>query len=79
MTNMADVNRLAENFTLGSILSEYGNNTYDEIIEALDDGYIPDEVLAWYPFQDFSPEELLEAIEDLRNQFLMFYKQTKEV
>lgn len=79
MTNMADVNRLAENFTLGSILSEYGNNTYDEIIEALDDGYIPDNVLAWYPFQDFSPEELLEAIEDLRNQFLMFYKQTKEV
>lgn len=79
MTNMADVSRLAENFTLGSILSEYGNNTYDEIIEALDDGYIPDGVLAWYPFQDFSPEELLDAIEDLRNQFLMFYKQTKEV
>lgn len=71
MINM-ETNRMAENYALGFFLSEIGNVTYDELMEAFSDNKVPDDVVIWEPFEDYSCDSLIYFIEGLRNDFLKF-------
>lgn len=72
MMDMMNINRLAENYALGFFLSEQGEVSYDELMEALSDNKVPDEVTIWQPFEDYSCDSLIYFIEGLRNDFLKF-------
>lgn len=72
MVNKADINRMAENYAMGFFLSEQGEVTYDELMEALDKNELPDDVTVWQPFEDYSCDSLIYFIEALRDDYLNF-------
>ena len=67
-----EIERMAENYALGTFLTEWDNLTYDEIMESLDRDEVPDLVHIWLPFENYSCAELMDYIENLRNDYLNF-------
>ena len=57
---------------VGTALSDFGGLTADEIIEKLEAGEIPDEVVVWEPFEYYNARNLLEVIDGFRAQFRRF-------
>ena len=48
MTKLAEVERIAENMSLMQYLADWDDDlTYDEIMESLNDGTIPEGVYVW--------------------------------
>jgi hypothetical protein len=67
-----EIERMAENYALGTFLTEWGELTYDEIMGSLDRDEIPEQVDIWQPFEWYSCENLIQFIENLRNDYLNF-------
>lgn len=74
-----EVERLAENYALGTYLTEWGELNYDEIIDALYKGNVPEDVIIWSPFESMKLEDLSDFIEITRNDFIGFYNRVKGV
>lgn len=72
---LADAERLAENMALGQFLSDWDVDAtnYDEIMESLTKGEIPDDVYVWEVVENEPPEVLANLIEGMRNDFMHFY------
>ena len=71
---------LASNFAMDFVFSDTGDLTFNEIYDELSNGNIPKECLVWQPFENFWADRLLQIIDDLANEFLLFYSvmKTKE-
>ena len=69
---LMEIERMAENYALGTFLTEWDELTYDEIIESFERDEIPAQVDIWLPFESYSCAELIEFIENLRNDYLNF-------
>lgn len=67
-----EIERMAENYALGTFLTEWDELSYDEIMEALDRDEIPEEVSVWLPFEGYDCADLMEFIENLRNDYINF-------
>lgn len=67
-----EIERMAENYALGTFLTEWDNLTYGEIMKSLDRDEVPDLVHIWLPFENYSCAELRDYIENLRNDYLNF-------
>ena len=72
--NVADANLLAEQLAMGEYLSDWGDYTYDEVMEAFWKGEIFNDVILWEVVENDAPEAVANMIEGLRNQFLYFYE-----
>ena len=67
-----EIERMAENYALGTFLTEWDKLTYDEIMDSFARDEIPAQVDIWQPFEGYSCENLIEFIENLRNEYLNF-------
>jgi len=67
-----EIERMAENYALGTFLTEWDELTYDEIMDSFARDEIPAQVDIWQPFENYSCAELMEYIENLRNDYLNF-------
>jgi hypothetical protein len=73
LMNLADAERLAEQLAMAQYLSDWGDSTYDEVVESMNNGVIPDDVYVWEVIENEAPEVVISMIEGLRNEFLYFY------
>ena len=67
-----DVERMAEDYALRTFLSAQGDTNYDELMEALNNNEVPDDIVIWEPFAGYSCDLLMFFIEGLRNEYLTF-------
>jgi hypothetical protein len=72
------IEREAENYALSTYLTEFELNSYDEIMEALYDDIVLDDVVIWQPFENFNLDDLAKFIEITRNDFLAFAQKITE-
>jgi hypothetical protein len=67
-----EIERMAENYALGTFLTDWDELTYNEIMDSFARDEIPEQVIIWLPFEGYSCESLIEFIENLRNDYLNF-------
>jgi hypothetical protein len=73
---MKTVEQFAELHALGLFLSEWAGD-YATIIEQLNNEIFSEDLTVWQPFEDCLGFELVELIEDTKNDYLVFYSQVK--
>ena len=69
--------KLASNFAIDFVFSDIGPYSLDFIYDELSNGHIPEEAFMWKPFEDYNADELLKIIDNLANEFLLFYSVLK--
>lgn len=78
MDNMT-IERTAKNYALATYLTEFEDNSYDEVIEAFFKDTIPEGVIVWQPFEDMNLADLADFIEITRNDFLTFADKVRDI
>ena len=73
------IRELAENEAMLTILSDIGDLTTDEIVEAWQNDKMPDEILVWEPFEYLDPKYLLERWHEFAGQFERLIIQGREL
>ena len=61
-----------------TVLSDLGDLLPEEILNRLDDGETPDEIVVWYPFEECDPETIADHIRTFARQFERFAEKVKE-
>jgi len=69
---------LTEEFAIGICLSKTGDLSFDEILESLYEGHIPNNVVAWEPFEWQSPSTLADTITDMELVLLNYGRKLLE-
>ena len=71
-------NNIFQEYALGSILSDSAELEYDTIMESLENGVIPDDVIVWAPFEYEDPRILANRLEDFHDMFITFAEELEE-
>lgn len=71
-------NNIFEQYALGSVLSDSAELGYDEIMESLQNGEIPEDVIVWAPFEYEDTRALAERIEEFHDIFKAFAEDLEE-
>ena len=67
-----NLDQLAWEEAVSTVVSDLGDLTADQIIEYLEAGEIPNGVIVWEPFEYYGARNLLEAIDGFHAQFKRF-------
>ena len=65
-------NTLVDQYALGTILTDSAELDYDYIISKLEEGEIPEDVIVWQPFENYSPNVLASILDDVREGYRCF-------
>jgi len=57
------IRQVLEQEALALVLSDVEGLNYGDVMESLDKGEFPDNLLVWQPFEDYQPNELAETLE----------------
>lgn len=71
-------NNIFQEYALGSILSDSAELDYDTIMESLENGVVPDDVIVWQPFEYEDPRILANRLEDFHDMFITFAEELEE-
>lgn len=63
---------LIKEYAIGAVFSDTAEKSYTALVEELEQGNIPEEVLVWQPFETLDPQALLEQVEEQYNIFEHF-------
>lgn len=74
-----DIEQSAKYYALDTYLSDYGDSTYEDILEAFYKNIVPYDVTIWQPFEDFDLSNLAYYIETTFNDFTTFANKIKEI
>jgi hypothetical protein len=71
-------NNIFEEYALGSVLSDSAEMSYNDVMEALESGNIPEDVIVWAPFEYEDPRALASRIEEYHDIFKTFAEELDE-
>lgn len=64
--------QIAEDFAIHTLCADTGGYTYADLLDALDQGILPDGVSIWQPFEYHEPQMLAEVLENFHDTFTHF-------
>ena len=74
-----ELHELVEEQAIGMVLSSTGDWSYDDIVDAFQNGECPDGVSLWEPFEHWEYYAMAEQIEDNYRVLMNFAKRVKEI
>ena len=75
---MISLNTISEKYALGAVLSDSNEMDYNEVFESLDKGVMPEGVIVWEPFENYSTDRIAELIEEYQDIFTCFIAELDE-
>jgi len=69
---MMTVRELVERYSLGIVFSNTNEHGFESLIESLELGELPDDVIVWKPFESSTPEQLASMVTDFEDMFTCF-------
>ena len=75
---MVSLNTISEKYALGAVLSDSNEMDYNDILEALNEGKLPEGVSVWYPFENEDLLNLANLIEEYHDIFQAFIEELDE-
>lgn len=75
---MSILNTISEKYALGAVLSDSNEMDYNDVLESLDKGTIPEGVVVWEPFENYYPDRLAELLEEHHDIFQAFIEELDE-
>ena len=75
---MVSLNTISEKYALGAVLSDSNEMDYNDILESLENGEIPEGVSIWAPFENYEYYELAQLIEEQHDIFQAFIEELDE-
>jgi hypothetical protein len=57
------IGQVLEQEALALVLSDVEGLNYGDVMESLENGEFPDDLLVWEPFENYQPNELAETLE----------------
>lgn len=73
-----DIQEMALMEAVETVLSDLGDLLPEEILNRLDDGEIPDEIVIWYPFEECDARTIADHIRTFARQFERFAERVRE-
>ena len=64
--------QLIKKYAIGAVFHDTDNLGFDFIMEKLEEGEIPDEVLVWTPYESLNASQLAERVEEQFDIFATF-------
>jgi hypothetical protein len=77
MLNLNQIELIKE-YAMGAVLSDSAEMNYTAFAEELEQDNIPEEVIVYQPYENYAPQELLDAMEEQYDIFLTFAEQIVE-
>ena len=71
-------NNIFEEYALGSILSDSAEMSYEDVMESLQNGEVPEDIIVWEPFEYEDPRALANRLEDFHDMFKTFAEELEE-
>ena len=75
---MVSLNTISEKYALGAVLSDSNEMDYNDILESLNEGKLPEGVSVWYPFENEDLLNLANLIEEYHDIFQAFIEELDE-
>ena len=69
---------LVKEYAIGAVFSDTNEMGYTALVEQLEQGNIPEDVIIWAPYENLDPQELVEQIEEQYNIFEIFAERLTE-
>ena len=71
-------NNIFQKYALGAVLADSNEHNYDELLESLENGEVPEGVSIWSPFENYEYHELASLIEEQHDIFKCFAEELDE-
>lgn len=69
---------LANDYAINQFISDLGDNNHSQFYDTLRNGSIPKDVIIWQPFEDCTPNQLFDLIENLTLSYIHFHEQANK-